>query len=582
MNWLWDKTSLRSRYPLAVLAGLALAASFPTVGVAGLAWIAPGFMVAAALRKTGRESFRIGYMAGLAHYLASLYWLLLIPYRWHGLPLGPALGWVSLSAFLALWPATWVWWVCTTAVPARLKLSSSADPLADPAELDPGHALRPDGLGRDVIPATWVGRTTWALGAATAWVALEMTLARFLGGFPWNFLGDSQYQMTPIIQIASVTGVYGVSFLMVWFALGVLCAGLTVLRHPATRSLWIAELGLPLLAVTLVFNFGRDHLQHAPTPARSLSVTLVQPGIPQTLIWDATKNGQRFQNLLRLGEQALSNQTEVVIWPEGAIPEFLRYDEATAIALSSMARRHHVWMIVSSDDFEPRAGAAKPSEGDYFNASFLIDPEGQLTGNSYRKRNLVIFGEYVPWLRWLPFLKWFTPIQGAFTPGTTPGLFPMQGLGATASALICFEDVFPQLDWGGQDDSVDFLVNLTNDGWFGESAEQWQHAANALFRAVERGLPLIRCANNGITGWIDAQGRFREIFRDAQGSPYGPGFITVQVPLPAPGEKPAQTFYRRHGDWFGWACVGATGLMLVGILRERFKQVVSRRRREVC
>src|SRR5512137_2390464 len=100
---------MRSRYLLAVLAGLLLAAAFPQVGIAGFAWVAPALMLAAALGKSGWESFRIGYVAGLDHYLASLYWLLLIPYRWHSIPLGPAAGWLSLSAYLALYPATWVW-----------------------------------------------------------------------------------------------------------------------------------------------------------------------------------------------------------------------------------------------------------------------------------------------------------------------------------------------------------------------------------------------------------------------------------------------------------------------------------------
>ena len=93
---------------MAITAGLLLAAAFPKIGIAGFAWIAPGLMLAAALGKKGWESFRIGYVAGLAHYLASLYWLLLIPYPWHGIPLGPAAGWLALGAFLALFPATWV------------------------------------------------------------------------------------------------------------------------------------------------------------------------------------------------------------------------------------------------------------------------------------------------------------------------------------------------------------------------------------------------------------------------------------------------------------------------------------------
>jgi apolipoprotein N-acyltransferase len=345
---------------------------------------------------------------------------------------------------------------------------------------------------------------------------------------------------------------------------------------------WIAELILPLLAVTVVFNFGLRQIRHAPPPTRSLTVTLIQPSIPQTFIWDPEKSAERFQEVLRLCEQALTNQTDLVVWPEGAIPELLRYDEKTAVAVSSMAQRHHAWMIVSSDDFERRPGAAKRDEGDSYNSCFLIDRDGKLVEKSYRKRNLVIFGEYVPALRWLPFLKWFTPVQEGFTPGREAGLFGLEDLEVTASPLICFEDLFPQLDWGGSRTNVDFLVNLTNDGWFGESAEQWQHAVAALFRSVERGVPLIRCANNGITCWIDAQGRFREIFHDGKGSVYGQGFMTFQVPLPAPGETSPMTFYTRHGDWFGWSCVGATAFCMLRILWERRARHRHRRKLEVC
>ena len=98
-------------------------------------------------------------------------------------------------------------------------------------------------------------------------------------------------------------------------------------------------------------------------------------------------------------------------------------------------------------------------------------------------------------------------------------------------------------------------MNLTNDGWFGDSAEQWQHLANAVFRAVENGLPLVRCANNGVTGWIDKHGRVQPIFRTASGSEYGEGALLMKIPLRPTTEKFTPTFYQRHGNWFGWSCV---------------------------
>jgi len=398
-----------------------------------------------------------------------------------------------------------------------------------------------------------------------------MILARFLGGFPWDLLGVSQYQLVPLIQIAAVTGVYGVSFLVVWSSLSLLSAGLTIVQGPARKSLWMAEIFLPTLAVALAFNLGFRHVRQGPPPGRTLKVTLVQPSIPQTLIWNSDKNAERFHDVLRLCEAALTNRTDLLIWPESAIPELLRYDEATARAVLGLARRHRTWMIVDADDFTPHENATRAGDGDFYNSSFLINRDGQLAGQ-YRKRSLVIFGEYIPLARWLPFLKWFTPIQGGYTPGERAAQFRLDDLEATVSPLICFEDVFPQIGRGDVQADTDFLVNLTNDGWFGRSAAQWQQAATGLFRAVENGVPLIRCTNNGLSCLIDPQGRIRQIFRDPSGSVYGPGCITLDLPLPPPGQPHAPTFYNRHGDLFGWTCTAIAGVVLAWALWTRAQQ----------
>jgi apolipoprotein N-acyltransferase len=129
------------------------------------------------------------------------------------------------------------------------------------------------------------------------------------------------------------------------------------------------------------------------------------------------------------------------------------------------------------------------------------------------------------------------------------------------SVLICFEDVFPHGVGEYVDEETDFLVNLTNNGWFGESAAQWQHAVAALFRAVENGVPLVRCANNGLSCWVDPCGGLHEVYFGASRDIYGAGFKIARIPIPprrAPGDK---TFYHRHGDWFGWMCVGLTSAL---------------------
>ena len=549
MKFLRTNPYLRNRYLAAIVAGLLLTGGFPKIDIAGCAWIAPGLMAVAALGKAGAERWRIGYVAGLAHYLSMLDRLLFIPYRWNGIPFGPALGWIALSAFVALFTAAWVWLVT---IPTRGAGAAAATSVVSEPELwGPGAGL----------PRSWLGRTFWALFGAASWVALEMVLARIFGGFPWDLLGVSQYRMVTLIQVASITGVYGVSFIIVWVSLALVSAALMVLRRPTARSVWIGELFVPLMVVAALFNHGLRIIRGQPPAQRTVSVTLVQPSIPQTTIWDPRLDTNRFNELVAYTDQILTNKTDVLIWPESAVPKMVRYDQDTFDAISGLAKRHGVWMIIGSDDAEPRQDDPE-GPPDYFNSSFLISPEGRLE-ERYRKRSLVIFGEYVPFERWLPFLKWFTPTQGGFKAGTGPVPFRIRNPDINASVLICFEDVFPQIGRLAVDGDTDFLVNITNDGWFGNSAAQWQQAATGLFRAVENRVPLIRCCNNGVSCWIDAQGRIRQVLRDAFGTVYGKGYLIAQVDLPEGDQARTLTYYTRHGDVFGWACVAITGVVLV-------------------
>jgi apolipoprotein N-acyltransferase len=565
---------VRSGYLPAIGAGLLLTAAFPKIGIAGCAWVAPALLIASAHGKRGGDAFRVGYVAGLAHFLSSLYWLLLIPVTGF-----PVLGWFSLSAFIALYPAVWVWLVNW-------------------------WGERP----REPEQTSWSGRALWSLIGAAVWVALEMVRVRLLGGFPWNPLGASQYQLIPLIQIASVTGVYGVSFLVVWLSLSLFSATRMIFRRPVSRFAWQAETLLPLAVVAVLFAVGFARMNGQNPSGATLRITLIQPSIPQALIWDPNANTNRFRQLLELSERALNSagstndapptpsggervaagrvrgasKTDLLIWPEAAVPEF---DQTSFIAITNLVRMHHVWLIFNAEDYVWRSGTGTNNDYDAFNAAFLFNPGGRCAA-IYHKQKLVIFGEYIPLMRWLPFIKWFTPITGSFASGDrvvpfemdwwgerprepfgdtnvlstggSPGISPHQKV--KTATLICFEDIFPQLAREYVQDDTDFLVNLTNDGWFGEGAAQWQQAAAAVFRAVENGVPLVRCSNNGLTCWADASGRLREIFKDPAGSVYGPGAITIEIPV---GIKREPTFYNRHGDWFGWLCVGVTGILLV-------------------
>jgi apolipoprotein N-acyltransferase len=519
---------LDPRHGTAIVAGLLLALSFPKPGVAGLAWVAPGLMLFVALGQAGKACFRIGYLAGLTHYLISLYWLLFIPF-----PAGAVVGWLALSAYLALYPATWVW-LCW-------KFFSGKKFVAR-------QSLR-TAIG-EFFTTNWWQRACWAILCAALWVALEMVVSRFLSGFPWNLLGASQYRMAPLIQFASVSGVYGVSFLVVWFSVSLVMALLQIVRQPGLRWGWLLELRLALVVLMGVMFFGLHQLLERTDTDRELTIALVQPSIPQVLIWDRAKDADRFDKIMGLSKLALAARPDLLIWPESSMPNLT---EDNFRAITNLVAAHTVWMVLGADDAERGPGAT--GDDAYFNAAFFLDAAGRYVA-TYRKQHLVAFGEYLPFARWLPVLRRVIPIPGDFTAGDRSVAFELAAPRVRLSPLICFEDVIPGLASQSAADDVDFLLNLTNDGWFGQSAAQWQQAASAVFRAVENGLPLVRCTNNGLTCWIDSRGRLRQILQSDAGDVYGPGFLIAKIPLTPLGQNREPTFYHRHGDWFGWACVG--------------------------
>ena len=521
-----------------------LACAFPKLHVAGLAWVAPGIILLAGLGAKPGVAFRAGYFAGVAFFLTSLYWLLLIPVRY-----APIVGWLAVSLVLSFYPAVWLWFAWRV-FPGRFESA------------EPGWP----GLLARFVETTWGQRLRWCLIVAAALVTWEMVQARLFSGFPWNLLGASQYHLLPLIQIASVAGVYGVSFLVTWFSAALFCAFVRLSREAGRRK-WSAELFVPALALAVVVSFGvREVAVAPPQAARTLRMALVQPAIPQEVVWDQSyeKKAARFASLLALSEAAVTNNPTVVVWPEAALPDLLRwstnqYNGLTVLdAVTGFARRHKVWMVIGADDAELTPGTR--DEVSYYNSSFLINPAGNLV-SSYRKRRLVMFGEYVPLSEWFPFLKRLAHVQGEFTPGTDVVTFGMAGLDVQTSVLICFEDVFPHITREHVKDDTDFLLNLTNNGWFGESAAQWQHAANAVFRAIENGVPLVRCSNNGLTCWVDYRGAMYHVYFPGSTDIYQPGFKIVNVPLLPAGKWPG-TFYRKRGDWFGWACVGVTATAL--------------------
>lgn len=549
----WWRQPVLVRLLVALAGGTGLALAFPMWSAAGLAWLGPGVLLAAALGTRGARPFLLGWVGGLAQWLLSLSWLLNLRLLNLPFPAVAGVGWLALSAYLALFTGLWVW--------ISLRLMPRVG---------------------DGATASWGQRVGWTLLCAAAWVGLEWARGWFLSGFPWNSLGVSQYTLLPLIQVASVTGVHGLSFVLCWTSVALLGAGLGLVERGRVRAScrtrtgvdergasgapglgvpgfaglgWsclpaFADVILPLVSVLALMWAGSVQLLRPGGAGRELKVALIQPSIPQRLIFDPKETTNRFNALLDLTRLAIVSHPDLVVWPEASLPGL---DEASFRALTDLVRTGGVWMVLGADDVEARDTVAGEAAYDSFNAAFLLNREGRFAGR-YRKQHLVIFGEYIPLMDWIPWLGWLTSIEGSFRSGPGPVPFVLSDPAVRMSVLICFEDVFAGLARAAVGDGVDFLLNLTNNGWFGESAVQWQHAANAVFRAVENGLPLVRCTNNGLTCWIDARGRMRDVGLGDEKEVYGAGFRIITLPLGVGSRAP--TFYQRHGDWLAWLCAG--------------------------
>ncbi|MDB6059660.1 MAG: Apolipoprotein N-acyltransferase [Verrucomicrobiales bacterium] len=509
----------------AFAAGLLLAAAFPAPNISLCAWIVPGLMLWICCEKNGRLQFRIAYCAGLGRWVGSIYWLLYIPFHVHAIA-----GFVALAAVLASFTAAWCW-MC-------LKL------------LGPRDGLFPERLKR----ATVGHQLLWPLMCAAAWVAIEMGTARVFTGFPWNILGASQYRFLPLIQISSFTGVYGVSLLVVWSSVGLVTA--IALRNSIRRaSLPILP---PLLASIAAVIYGQRTLAAPETASTKIKIALVQPSIPQPTIWDANEKTNRFLKLVDLSKQALEKSPDILVWPEAAMPDIFTRNKFTQHIISQLVTSKKCWMVMGASDSRPKPNGA-PAELEWANSAFLINPAGELVSR-YNKKHLVVFGEYMPLANIFPFLGKLRSSGAGLASGSRDVFFTTSNPRAHFPAVICYEDMFPHEVRDRVDAETDFILNLTNDGWFGDSNVQWQHAINALFRAIENGIPLVRCTNNGLTCWIDSHGNIHETFFENTMDIHQAGWKIAEVPLRSHDQPP--TFYTKHGDILGWTCVAITAVLL--------------------
>lgn len=547
-----------------VLTGWLLACSFPLppglegLEGAGAAWMALIPLMLAVRCSRPRAAFGWGWFGGLVFWLLSLSWLLSLRHSWGNLLL-PALGWLALSAYCAFYIGIFAYLLA--AVPD----GSSATPAGDDGAACPDPAFR----------QLW-----WLLPVVAApvlWAGTELLRGTLFSGFPWNPLGVSQYRNVAVIQIAGVGGVYAVSALIVLLNAALAMTILRVcreIRQRRHRRRVHVELMAGLVTVALCWSWGVRLVRQAPPLAgTALRVAAVQPAVPQAQKWSEAHERDVFSALRGQTELALLSRPDLVVWPETASPGMLRVDPASRNLAESLALEG-AWLLAGTMDIAQPAG----SEDCYLNGSFLFAPSGALDA-VYHKRHLVLFGEYLPFEEWFPFMKRWAPLGFSCIRGDPRQ--PLMKLAAPSSratgadpvlfsVLICFEDVFPYLARRDVLRGARLLINQTNDSWFDGSAASRQHMANAVLRTVENRVPLVRSANTGVTCFADRFGRLTDLFMTADGDTQARGFSVSAVAVPGAGTP--LTLYTRYGDrMFGLPCAFLTVLGALLPLRRRLR-----------
>jgi apolipoprotein N-acyltransferase len=521
------------RWLLPIATGVLLALALPPFNIAELGWLSLVPLLFAVEDCRLEEAFRRGYIAGLVFFGMTIWWLchVTIP------------GTVGAIAFLALYFGVGA---------VLIVMANSLMPDAVNSENQFGTAA----AIRNVIVAAVI---------AAGWVTLEWVRGKLLfGGFPWNFIGVTQWQAGPLIQFASVTGIYGVSALVcfvnvtLYFTIRRFVMQMQT-REKRWRLSWEFYVAMSLICaafwhgVPLVF-------QHDEAKPRIVRLALVQGDIPQTLKFEPEQKPMILERYRTLTEAIMSERPEMIIWPETATPDALRYDQESFDLATNLAVKSGAYLLTGTIDITPYSS---PMEA--FNGAILVRPNGSL-GEIYHKIHLVPFGEYVPLRKIFPFMKWLTPIGDSFERGRNYTIFHAADL--RFGTVICFEDTVPDLYRHFVQQDVDFMVNVTNDAWFKTSPASAIHLANAVFRAIESHRPLVRASNNGMTCVINEHGSIR-----AQCAPFGKG--TLKFDLPVSNDR-SQTFYTRHGDVFvgGCAAVSLVAIGLAAFYRNRLQSPI--------
>lgn len=503
LNW-------RECLELAAVSALLLALSFPTPDLGWLAWIAliPLMLVCLRARRAA-HAFWSGYLAGAIFFGATCPWVYYAVRHYGGLPAWQAA--VVLTLFVALM----------------------------------GVFFALFGVG-----GYWLARhgaLPW-LALPALWTALEwLRTYTPLGGFPWNLLGYAGVDHAGFMLSATVAGVYGASFLIAVenAMLAWVVAQVALAHKPLYRTAMIAPLAIWAVVIGFAsFPYDPPGIMPAHLPA-----VLVQPNAPLDAAWTDASFRAYLARLAQLSQPGpVAPPPALILWPESPAPLDYGAEPQLRTALASLAEATHAEVLLGETTLlDPRE---TPDRQQPVNAALLIHGNGA-PGQRYDKVHLVPFGEYVPlpgWIQHLGGVGKMVAQAGDFLPGHRSVLFQYDGPGPPGgyrfSALICYESIFPRLARRAVALGAQWLVNLSDDGWYGHSSARAQGLEMARMRSIETRRWLLRDTNNGITAIIDPYGR-----------------VTAQLPLGEQGAlhgsfaaRSDTTFYTRHGDWLPLIC----------------------------
>jgi apolipoprotein N-acyltransferase len=484
---------------LALGSGLLTALAFPKFNLAFLAWVSLIPLFDIIFRSSPKRSFWFGLLAGLSFYGLLLYWIPAVPAHYGGLsPAFSLLVDIVLVLFLSLF------WGVGSLILSKV---SGRWPV----------------IGFIVAPFIWV--------------AQEYAVTYIFTGFPWGLLGYSQHANLWLIQAATVAGVYGVSWILIFFQ-----SSFTFSFRRKLRTPFAVGLAVLVLAHTAgLISMGR------PQPASdSFQAAVVQGNVSSDIAWDkvpASFVQGLFEKHLDLTRRAAKEGAQLIIWPEFSVP--LCFSCSDPLALSF---KHKLLNYVKQTGRTLLIGTSEVSlqeeKTEYYNAALGLQPDLPIT--EYHKMHLVPFGEYTPFPGLFGFVKHMTQAIGEVTPGLNTTLHSFGQL--RFGSPICYEIIFPDLVRRFVKNGADFLVTITNDGWYGPTSAPHQHFAIAVFRAVENRRFLLRAATTGVSGIIDPWGRVVQKSKIMTAA-----FLTGTV-TPRRG----QTIYTRYGDVFAWVSLTLT------------------------